>query len=94
MNIGRGPSVHEQDLCDALHNGTISGAVLDVFEVEPLPQESPIWDAPNLFMTPHCADITHDYHERSFEIFKDNLIRYREGGLNNLKNLVDKNLGY
>lgn len=94
MNIGRGPSVNEMDLYHALCDGTIGGAVLDVFAVEPLPKESPLWDAPNLFMTPHCADITWDYHERSFQIFKDNIMRYREGGVGNLKNVVDKNLGY
>ncbi len=56
MNIGRGPTVKEVDLVEALKLKTISGAVLDVFEVEPLPKESELWDMPNVLMTPHCAD--------------------------------------
>ena len=94
MNIGRGPSVNEQDLYNALVDGVIAGSVQDVFAVEPQPENSPLWNAPNLFMTPHCADITYDYHERSFQIFADNIIRYKQGGLDNLVNRVDKNLGY
>lgn len=56
MNIGRGPTVLEQDLVSALQDETISGAVLDVFEVEPLPKESALWKMDNVLMTPHCAD--------------------------------------
>ena len=94
MNIGRGPSVNEYDLANALHDGIIKGAVQDVFTVEPLPQENPLWGAPNLFMTPHCADITEDYHERSFRIQKENIERYQKYGISNLKNIVDVKLGY
>lgn len=56
MNIGRGWTVNEQDLAQALNDGTISGAVLDVFKYEPLPKESPLWDCKNVLITPHCAD--------------------------------------
>jgi len=56
MNIGRGTTVNEDDLASALKDGTIGGAVLDVYKVEPLPQDSELWTCPNLFMTPHCAD--------------------------------------
>jgi len=56
MNIGRGTTVDEDDLASALVSGRIGGAVLDVFKVEPLPKTSRLWFAPNLFMTPHCAD--------------------------------------
>ena len=56
MNIGRGPTVKEEDLVSALQTGAIGGAVLDVYKVEPLSPESPLWTCPNLFMTPHCAD--------------------------------------
>ena len=55
MNIGRGTTVDEDDLAHAL-NGRIKGAVLDVFKKEPLVKSSKLWYAPNLFMTPHCAD--------------------------------------
>jgi len=56
MNIGRGPTVKEVDLIDALEQQKIAGAVLDVFEVEPLSQQSPLWRMSNVLMTPHCAD--------------------------------------
>lgn len=56
MNIGRGTTVNEEDLAKALIEGTIAGAVLDVFKVEPLVKESPLWDCKNVFITPHCAD--------------------------------------
>jgi phosphoglycerate dehydrogenase-like enzyme len=56
MNIGRGVTVKESDLVDALKAKVIAGAVLDVFEVEPLSKESELWDLPNVLMTPHCAD--------------------------------------
>lgn len=94
MNIGRGPNVNEIDLCKALHAKIIQGAVLDVFEQEPLPKTSPIWDAPNLFMTPHCADITVEFFENAFDVCLDNLRRYKQGGAKNVKNVVNKKLGY
>ena len=56
MNIGRGTTVDEDDLANALNSGLIRGAVLDVFKVEPLVKTNRLWYAPNLFMTPHCAD--------------------------------------
>lgn len=55
MNIGRGPTVQETDLIKALKEGTIAGAVLDVFKVEPLPQDNELWTMPNVLITPHCA---------------------------------------
>ena len=56
MNIGRGPTVHEDDLIAALKDNVIAGAVLDVYTVEPLPATSGLWELPNVLMTPHCAD--------------------------------------
>ena len=55
MNIGRGPTVNEDDLLQALKSQAIGGAVLDVFKVEPLSQESELWSLPNVLITPHCA---------------------------------------
>lgn len=55
MNIGRGPTVQEDDLTKALKEGVIAGAVLDVFKKEPLVQESELWSLPNVLITPHCA---------------------------------------
>lgn len=64
MNIGRGITVNEQDLAAALNNGTIAGAVLDVYATEPLPQDNPLWECENLLMYPHCADrdTEYDFH--------------------------------
>ena len=58
MNIGRGSVINEQDLVDALEQQKIAGAVLDVFEQEPLPAESPLWLMENVFITPHNAAIS------------------------------------
>lgn len=56
MNIGRGTTVNEEDLVQALNSKTIAGAVLDVFKVEPLNPKSGLWDCENVLITPHCAD--------------------------------------
>ena len=69
MNIGRGNTVKESDLIEALKTKVIAGAVLDVFEVEPLSKESELWDMPNVLMTPHCADQDAQYLDRAIEIF-------------------------
>lgn len=92
VNIGRGPSVVEEDLADAIKSGTIAGAVLDVFAVEPLPQNSPLWGLDNVYLTPHCADLTVDYFERSFDIFGQNLKHWVDG--KPLSNIVNKEAGY
>lgn len=54
-NVGRGSTVDEEALVDALRAGTIAGAALDVMATEPLPEDSPLWDAPNCILTPHVA---------------------------------------
>ena len=66
MNIGRGTTVNEPDLIQALKDETIGGAVLDVFEKEPLPKESELWGIKNLFMTFHCADVDLQFQFRAF----------------------------
>jgi phosphoglycerate dehydrogenase-like enzyme len=55
VNVGRGDTINETDLADVLHAGNLAGAALDVFETEPLPAESVLWNAPNLIMSPHAA---------------------------------------
>ena len=55
INIGRGMTTKLDALNEALRNGTIAGAALDVYEIEPLPADHPLWDAPNFLMTPHSA---------------------------------------
>ncbi|MGB6277693.1 MAG: NAD(P)-dependent oxidoreductase, partial [Rhodococcus sp. (in: high G+C Gram-positive bacteria)] len=92
VNIARGPVVDEQALCDALAAGAIGWAVLDVFEVEPLPDTSPLWGMDNVILTAHLAGDADDFAERLWALFEDNLQRYVRGSA--LVNLVDKQAGY
>jgi phosphoglycerate dehydrogenase-like enzyme len=92
VNIGRGQTIDEAALLPALQNKTIAGAALDVFEQEPLPQDSPLWALDNLLITSHYSGGHARYHERAFAIFLDNLGRYQQG--QPLRNVVNKELGY
>ena len=92
VNIARGPVVDEQALCDALGSGGIGWAVLDVFEVEPLPDTSPLWDMDNVILTAHLAGDSDDFAERLWALFEDNLQRYVRGS--ELVNVVDMQAGY
>lgn len=79
VNVARGEVIDEVALVDALRSGHLGGAGLDVFAVEPLPPESPLWSLPNVIVTPHSSGTTTRSHERAVEIFLDNLSR-REAG--------------
>jgi len=92
INIGRGQTIDENALISALESGHLAGAGLDVFEVEPLPENSPLWDIDNVLITPHYAGTTPSYHTRGMKIFVDNLARYIQG--QPLTNVVDKKRGY
>jgi len=92
INIGRGAVVQETTLAQALREGWIAGAGLDVFATEPLPPESPLWEMYNVIITGHSAGHSPRYNERAFATFLDNLRRYRAG--DPLRNVVDKTLGY
>jgi phosphoglycerate dehydrogenase-like enzyme len=92
INVGRGGLVDEDALIVALAESRIAGAGLDVFEQEPLPAGSPLWDLPNVILTAHYAGVTPDYDRRATAIFLDNLKRYVAG--EPLRNVVDKRLGY
>ena len=92
VNIGRGGIIAEGALVKALQEGWIAGAGLDVFEEEPLPEDSPLWGLENVIVTAHYAGITPRYDERAMAIFLDNLRRYKAG--EPLRNVVDKKLGY
>lgn len=91
INISRGGIVDEQALMDALRSGPLASAVLDVFETEPLPPESPLWDLENVVITPHTGDIA-GWESKVAELFCDNLERFRSG--QKLMNLVDAERGY
>ncbi len=89
INIGRGMTTKLDDLNAALRNGEISGAGLDVYEIEPLPADHPLWDAPNTILTPHiAADEGRYLGERRYEVVSDNMRRFAAG--EPLRNLVDK----
>jgi len=61
MSIGRGPTVNEDDLIQALKNNVIGGAVMDVYTKEPVSKDSELWKLPNVFMTFHCAALDPDW---------------------------------
>ena len=92
MNIGRGKSVVEEDLKQALEDEVIAGAFLDVFASEPYPADSPFWDMENVYMTPHCCDWSDDLVQQSMEAFTNPLERYLEG--EEFEFVVDKEKGY
>ncbi|MGB9234680.1 MAG: D-2-hydroxyacid dehydrogenase, partial [Terriglobales bacterium] len=76
INVGRGPLVDETVLAAALRERKIGGAALDVFPKEPLAEDSPLWDLPNLLITPHTAALTDKLWERHYALFSENLRRY------------------
>jgi phosphoglycerate dehydrogenase-like enzyme len=92
VNIARGAIVDEAALVRALQEGWIGGAGLDVFEQEPLPTNSPLWDLENALISPHVAGFSPRYDERAVDLFGQNLARYLEG--KPLLNVVDKARGY
>lgn len=77
LNMGRGGTVEESALIDSLQSGHLGGAILDVFEVEPLPADSPLWTLPNVIVTPHISGPT--LPEEVVEVFLANLPRFRDG---------------
>ncbi|MDQ0569675.1 phosphoglycerate dehydrogenase-like enzyme [Variovorax paradoxus] len=79
VNVARGEVVHEAALIDALQAGALAGAYLDVFAHEPLPAESPLWEMPNVIVTPHTAGHSDGNEARVAAIFLDNLRRWAEG---------------
>jgi phosphoglycerate dehydrogenase-like enzyme len=92
INVGRGATVDESALVDALRDHHIRGAALDVFETEPLPREHPLWQLDNVLISPHTADHTSDAHLRAMQFFIENVRRYRAG--DSLENVVDKREQY
>jgi len=92
INVSRGAVVDEAALLRALTEGWIAGAGLDVFETEPLPEKSWLWQLNNVIITPHLAGETPAYNERAVDLFCENLRRYLVGGP--LSNVVDPSRGY
>jgi phosphoglycerate dehydrogenase-like enzyme len=88
INVGRGDTVDEPALIEALRNGTIAGAGLDVFSQRPLPADSLIWDMPNVFMTPHIAGYFIEYEDHALPIILGNMRLYLAGRAGEMRNLV------
>ncbi|HET9311252.1 MAG TPA: NAD(P)-dependent oxidoreductase, partial [Actinomycetota bacterium] len=91
-NVGRGATVDESALVDALRARTISGAALDVFEAEPLPEDSPLWTMPNAIVSPHISGDAEGWEIQAVSIFVENARRFAAG--EPLANAIDKDAGY
>jgi phosphoglycerate dehydrogenase-like enzyme len=92
VNVARGGLIDEVALARALRKGWIAGAGLDVFEKEPLPADSPLWEQDNVILSPHVAGFSLKYDERATDLFAQNLNRFLAG--KPLLNLVDRGKGY
>jgi len=92
VNVGRGSLLDETALLAALENGHLSGAALDVTGVEPLPENSPLWRAPNLFITPHTSAVSDRLWQRETDLLVDLLGKWFSG--REMTNVVDLARGY
>lgn len=92
INVGRGELVVQPDLVEALEAGRLAGAALDVFDTEPLPDTSPLWEMPHVLISPHMSGDTIGWTGELVELFLENLRDYARGGA--LRNVVDKQRGY
>lgn len=92
INVARGAIVDEPALIAALQGGRLRGAALDVFAREPLPPESPLWEMPNVLISPHSASTARGENGKIVELFRDNLCRYLDG--RPLRNVLNKRLLY
>lgn len=94
VNVGRGCTIDQDALAQALQEGRLAGAALDVMTPEPLPPDHPLWDCPNTIITPHCSGTMSlsQTCDRAVDIFLRNLTRYAAG--EPLDNLIDPAVGY
>ncbi|NDJ14908.1 MAG: D-2-hydroxyacid dehydrogenase [Acidobacteriia bacterium] len=92
MNVGRGPVIDEAAMTEALRTKRIRGAALDVFEVEPLPADSALWDLDNVFISAHTSDHTKDWLNDAAMFFVEQFARWKNN--EPLKNIADKTAGY
>lgn len=92
IDVSRGGIIKNSALRAVLHDKKLAGAALDVFEQEPLPKDSPLWDTPNLIISPHIAGVSIQYNERSVNLIVENLKRYINK--TSLLNTFDPDSGY
>lgn len=93
LNMGRGDVVKEEDLLQALQQKEIAHAVIDVFNEEPLSENSPLWEESNITVTPHLSGVSTHYLRRALDIFKENLTSYIKGK-DQFVNKIDVRRGY
>jgi phosphoglycerate dehydrogenase-like enzyme len=92
INISRGQNLNETDLIKALNSNMISGAALDVFAEEPLPESSPLWDMESVFISSHNSWISNQIFDRRFDLVYENLKRY--ASKEKLLHVIDFKKGY
>jgi phosphoglycerate dehydrogenase-like enzyme len=92
INVGRGKLIDDEAVAEAVRSGQLGGAALDVFTREPLDPASPLWDLPNVIVTPHMSGAMEDYWTPLVALFAENLRRFERG--EPLLNVVDKKAGY
>lgn len=90
INVGRGETVDECALVDVLKGGNIAGAGLDVFAIEPLPGESPLWDIPNVFLSPHIGGLFEEYQEMAMPLIVRNMTAYLAGHTDRMTNVINR----
>ena len=90
VNIARGQVVDQTAMIEALRSGRIGFAALDVFAVEPLPADSPLWDLPNVLISPHSSSTAESENEKITDIFCHNLSCYLQGRRGDMRNILDK----
>jgi len=88
INAGRGETVDEAALIDALQSRRIAGAGLDVYRTEPLPKDHPLWDMPNVFMTPHIGGYIIEYESYALPIVLENMQLFLDGRPKDMRNIV------
>ncbi|MBK5252783.1 MAG: D-2-hydroxyacid dehydrogenase, partial [Peptostreptococcaceae bacterium] len=93
INMGRGTTVNEEDMINVLQSKSIKGVVTDVYNKEPLSEDSPLWKTDNIIMTPHICGENPNYMKMAYEIFKKNLMVFASGE-GEMINKVDLNKGY
>jgi len=92
IDISRGGVVDHGAMIEALQSARLAGAALDVYPVEPLPDSSPLWEMPNVILSPHVAGASPRYYEKAADMFATNLRRYLAD--QPLLNLYDPDRGY
>jgi phosphoglycerate dehydrogenase-like enzyme len=90
INLARGGIVDEPALVEALRNGTIAGAALDVFAKEPLAPNHPFWDMANVIITPHLGGFHDQYAEKALPVIEENLDRFLAGETHAMRNVVKR----